>query len=162
MQAHSGLRALVLTTEPMTAAQYRGKSRSMLIAHALLRLGGAAVLLSSRAEDRRRAKCVSYLHCVSAQPVQHQHSPLLRALIHCHLQACDHSLCLRHDPTTLRIGAAQSMNYICTALFAQHLLHVYPCHGKAAWLGSEVLIMRYSISHDSAALKTGSALICAT
>lgn len=58
VQAYAGMRVLAVATEPVSASHYRGKSRSMLVSNALLRLGGVAALLSNHADERRRAKWV--------------------------------------------------------------------------------------------------------
>ena len=44
---------------------YLGNHRPMLVPACIFRVGGAAILLSNRFQDRRRAKCASY----SAQPL---------------------------------------------------------------------------------------------
>ncbi|KAL9410721.1 hypothetical protein AB3S75_044488 [Citrus x aurantiifolia] len=48
--------ALVVSTENITMNWYGGNDRSMLLTNCLFRLGGAAILLSNRSSDRRRAK----------------------------------------------------------------------------------------------------------
>ncbi|XP_047949559.1 3-ketoacyl-CoA synthase 7 [Salvia hispanica] len=48
--------ALVLSMEAVTPSGYDGSIRSMLLANTLFRMGGAAVLLSNKKQDRLRAK----------------------------------------------------------------------------------------------------------
>ncbi|KAF8650757.1 hypothetical protein HU200_063661 [Digitaria exilis] len=60
---HRRTYALVVSMEAMTLNWYRGNNRSMLMASCLFRMGGAAVLLSNRGGDRRRAK-YELLHTV--------------------------------------------------------------------------------------------------
>nr|GLL43638.1 3-ketoacyl-CoA synthase 2-like isoform X2 [Ipomoea trifida] len=56
LQASPNCYALVVSTEIQTLNWYLGNDRSMLMSNCLFRLGGAAVLLSNRATDRRRSK----------------------------------------------------------------------------------------------------------
>lgn len=63
LQAMPGAVAVVVSTENITQNWYRGQDRSMLIPNCLFRVGGAAMVLSSRRRDRRRAK-YELLHCV--------------------------------------------------------------------------------------------------
>ncbi|TVU25324.1 hypothetical protein EJB05_27816, partial [Eragrostis curvula] len=56
LQVHRNTYALVVSMEIMTMNWYRGNNRSMLMTSCLFRMGGAAVLLSNRGADRRRAK----------------------------------------------------------------------------------------------------------
>ncbi|OEL38245.1 3-ketoacyl-CoA synthase 11 [Dichanthelium oligosanthes] len=56
LQVHPDTYALVVSTENITLNAYRGNHRSMLVTNTLFRMGGAAVLLSNRRADRRRAK----------------------------------------------------------------------------------------------------------
>jgi 3-ketoacyl-CoA synthase len=51
-----GTYALVVSMENITSSFYTGNKRSMLLPNCFFRLGGAAVLLSSRRSDRRRSK----------------------------------------------------------------------------------------------------------
>ncbi|KAF8694446.1 hypothetical protein HU200_038188 [Digitaria exilis] len=60
---HRRTYALVVSMEAMTLNWYRGNNRSMLMASCLFRMGGAAVLLTNRGGDRRRAK-YELLHTV--------------------------------------------------------------------------------------------------
>ena len=53
--------ALVVSTENITQNWYFGNDRSMLIPNCLFRVGGAAMLLSNKRSDRRRAKCAPRL-----------------------------------------------------------------------------------------------------
>jgi 3-ketoacyl-CoA synthase len=56
LQTHPGSYALVISTENITLNWYSGNDRSKLVSNCLFRMGGAAVLLSNRRSDRRRAK----------------------------------------------------------------------------------------------------------
>ncbi|GER57840.1 3-ketoacyl-CoA synthase [Striga asiatica] len=56
LQTTPNTRALVLSTENITLNWYFGNDRSMLLCNCIFRMGGAAVLLSNRAQDRARAK----------------------------------------------------------------------------------------------------------
>ncbi|CAL4980731.1 unnamed protein product [Urochloa decumbens] len=56
LQVHRSTYALVVSMEIMTLNWYRGNNRSMLMSSCLFRMGGAAVLLTNRGADRRRAK----------------------------------------------------------------------------------------------------------
>jgi 3-ketoacyl-CoA synthase len=53
---HRNTYALVVSMEIMTLNWYSGNNRSMLMSSCLFRMGSAAVLLSNRGADRRRAK----------------------------------------------------------------------------------------------------------
>ena len=53
---HPDTYALVVSTENITLNAYLGNHRPMLVTNTLFRMGGAAVLLSNRRADRRRAK----------------------------------------------------------------------------------------------------------
>ncbi|CAA2967957.1 3-ketoacyl- synthase 20-like [Olea europaea subsp. europaea] len=48
--------ALVVSMENITLNWYWGKNRSMLVSNCIFRMGGAAILLSNKLSDRRRAK----------------------------------------------------------------------------------------------------------
>ncbi|KAL3506015.1 hypothetical protein ACH5RR_031397 [Cinchona calisaya] len=48
--------ALVVSMENLTLNGYKGNNPSMLVANVLFRVGGAAILLSNKSSDRRRAK----------------------------------------------------------------------------------------------------------
>jgi 3-ketoacyl-CoA synthase len=63
LQCHRNALCLVVSTENITQNWYLGQERSMLITNTLFRLGGAAVLLSNRLSDSRRAK-YALLHTV--------------------------------------------------------------------------------------------------
>ena len=52
---HNAL-ALVVSTENITQNWYRGNDRTMLLSNCLFRCGAAAILLSNRRADRRRAR----------------------------------------------------------------------------------------------------------
>ncbi|XP_078153922.1 putative 3-ketoacyl-CoA synthase 20 [Carex rostrata] len=56
LKVHPNTYALVASTENITLNGYMGNNRSMLISNTLFRMGGAAILLSNRQSDRRRAK----------------------------------------------------------------------------------------------------------
>ncbi|KAL6902398.1 hypothetical protein ACP4OV_005274 [Aristida adscensionis] len=56
LQVHPDTYALVVSTENITLNAYLGNYRPMLVTNTLFRMGGAAVLLSNRRGDRRRAK----------------------------------------------------------------------------------------------------------
>jgi 3-ketoacyl-CoA synthase len=56
LKVHKNSVALVLSMEAVTPNGYRGKVKSMLIANVLFRMGGAAVLLSNRKQDKKKAK----------------------------------------------------------------------------------------------------------
>ncbi|KAI9073951.1 hypothetical protein K1719_044077 [Acacia pycnantha] len=56
LQVHPNSYALVVSMENITLNWYFGNNRSMLVSNCLFRMGGAAILLSNRSTDRRRAK----------------------------------------------------------------------------------------------------------
>ncbi|KAG9444058.1 hypothetical protein H6P81_015398 [Aristolochia fimbriata] len=56
LQVNPDAVALVVTTEIITQYWYTGNHRSMLLANCLFRMGGAAILLSNKSGERRRAK----------------------------------------------------------------------------------------------------------
>jgi len=56
-QVYPNSTALVVSTENITQNWYLSNDRAMLIPNCLFRVGGAAVLLSNKRSDRRRAKC---------------------------------------------------------------------------------------------------------
>ncbi|KAK8925649.1 3-ketoacyl-CoA synthase 6 [Platanthera zijinensis] len=56
LQIHPNSTALVVSTEIITPNFYAGNQRSMLLPNCLFRMGAAAILLSNRRIDRRRAK----------------------------------------------------------------------------------------------------------
>ncbi|KAK9277317.1 hypothetical protein L1049_006858 [Liquidambar formosana] len=56
LQVAPNSNAVVVSTEIITLAYYRGKERAMLVPNCLFRMGGAAILLSNRRSDRWRAK----------------------------------------------------------------------------------------------------------
>lgn len=56
LQVHPNSYALVMSMENITLNWYFGNDRSMLVSNCLFRMGGAAILLSNRPSDRRRAK----------------------------------------------------------------------------------------------------------
>ncbi|GMH01890.1 hypothetical protein Nepgr_003729 [Nepenthes gracilis] len=63
LQAHPNSNAIVFSLEVITPNIYLGKDRSMLLPSCLFRMGGAAILLSNRSKERKRAK-YSLLHVV--------------------------------------------------------------------------------------------------
>ncbi|KAL6986900.1 Protein Nef, partial [Sarracenia purpurea var. burkii] len=63
LQVRRNTYAVVVSTENITQNWYFGNKKSMLIPNCLFRLGGAAVLLSNKPTDRRRAK-YKLLHVV--------------------------------------------------------------------------------------------------
>ncbi|XP_077241160.1 3-ketoacyl-CoA synthase 6-like [Tasmannia lanceolata] len=56
LQVHPNSYALVVSTEIITPNWYAGNQRSMLLPNCLFRMGAAAILLSNRRKDSRRAK----------------------------------------------------------------------------------------------------------
>ncbi|XP_057771433.1 3-ketoacyl-CoA synthase 20-like [Salvia miltiorrhiza] len=56
LQVHPNSHALVVSMENITLNWYFGNNRSMLVSNCIFRMGGAAILLSNRPADRRRAK----------------------------------------------------------------------------------------------------------
>ncbi|KAI9180173.1 hypothetical protein LWI28_001965 [Acer negundo] len=56
LQVHRNTYAVVVSTENITQNWYFGNKKSMLIPNCLFRVGGAAVLLSNKPKDKRRAK----------------------------------------------------------------------------------------------------------
>ncbi|KAI3933917.1 hypothetical protein MKX01_028243 [Papaver californicum] len=56
LQVHRNTYAIVISTENLTQSGYLGTNKSMLISNCLFRIGGAAILLSNRFEDKQRAK----------------------------------------------------------------------------------------------------------
>ncbi|KAG9444057.1 hypothetical protein H6P81_015397 [Aristolochia fimbriata] len=56
LQVHPNSNALVISTEIITPNYYKGKQRSMQLPNCLFRMGAAAILLSNRRRERRRAK----------------------------------------------------------------------------------------------------------
>ncbi|KAJ4843902.1 3-ketoacyl-CoA synthase 4 [Turnera subulata] len=63
LQIHRNSYAVVVSTENITQNWYFGNKKSMLIPNCLFRVGGAAVLLSNKSKDRKRAK-YKLLHVV--------------------------------------------------------------------------------------------------
>lgn len=56
LQVHRNSYAVVVSMENITQNWYFGNRKSMLIPNCLFRVGGAAILLSNKGSDRRRAK----------------------------------------------------------------------------------------------------------
>ncbi|KAF8390131.1 hypothetical protein HHK36_024653 [Tetracentron sinense] len=56
LQVHPNSYALVVSTEIITPNYYSGNQRSMLLPNCLFRMGSAAILLSNRRRESRRAK----------------------------------------------------------------------------------------------------------
>jgi len=63
LQVHPNCRAVVVSMENITQNYYTGTNRSMFIPNALFKVGGAAILLSNRWADAKRAK-YKLLHTV--------------------------------------------------------------------------------------------------
>ena len=55
-QVYPNSRALVVSTENITQNWYFGNNKAMLIPNCLFRVGGAALVLTNRRRERRRAK----------------------------------------------------------------------------------------------------------
>ncbi|KAH7287524.1 hypothetical protein KP509_32G060000 [Ceratopteris richardii] len=56
LKVHRNAHAVVVSTENITQNWYWGNDKTMLVSNCLFRVGGAAILLSNKATDRRRAK----------------------------------------------------------------------------------------------------------
>ncbi|KAL3515165.1 hypothetical protein ACH5RR_022067 [Cinchona calisaya] len=56
LQVHRNTYAVVVSTENITQNRYFGNKKSMLIPNCLFRMGCAAILLSNKASEKRRAK----------------------------------------------------------------------------------------------------------
>ncbi|KAL8481621.1 hypothetical protein ACS0TY_027937 [Phlomoides rotata] len=56
LQVHPNSYALVVSMENITLNWYFGNNRSMLVSNCIFRMGGAAILLSNKPSDKRRAK----------------------------------------------------------------------------------------------------------
>ncbi|OIV90717.1 hypothetical protein TanjilG_15103 [Lupinus angustifolius] len=56
LQVHPNSYALVVSMENITLNWYFGNNRSMLVSNCLFRMGGAAILLSNKSSDRKKAK----------------------------------------------------------------------------------------------------------
>ncbi|XP_050216984.1 probable 3-ketoacyl-CoA synthase 21 [Mercurialis annua] len=56
LRVHHNSLALIVSTETLNRNWYTGKDTSMLLTNCLFRTGGAAVLMSSRSQDKKRAK----------------------------------------------------------------------------------------------------------
>ena len=56
VQVYPNNRALVVSTENITQNWYFGNNKAMLIPNCLFRVGGAALVLTNRRRERRRAK----------------------------------------------------------------------------------------------------------
>lgn len=63
LQVHKNCNCIIVSTENITQNWYLGAEKSMLITNVLFRMGGAAVLLSNKRGDRRRAR-YELLHTV--------------------------------------------------------------------------------------------------
>ncbi|KAJ7525134.1 hypothetical protein O6H91_17G037600 [Diphasiastrum complanatum] len=63
LRSHSNSYAIVLSTENITLNWYCGNKKSMLLSNCLFRVGGAAILLTNKRSERRRAK-YELIHCV--------------------------------------------------------------------------------------------------
>ncbi|CAI9771067.1 unnamed protein product [Fraxinus pennsylvanica] len=58
LRVHRNSLALVVSSEILSQNWYTGKDRSMLLTNCLFRMGGAAILMSSRDRDRKKSKYV--------------------------------------------------------------------------------------------------------
>ncbi|KAL2470364.1 putative 3-ketoacyl-CoA synthase 20 [Abeliophyllum distichum] len=58
LRVHRNSLALVVSSEILSQNWYTGKDRSMLLTNCLFRMGGAAILMSSRDQDKKKAKYV--------------------------------------------------------------------------------------------------------
>ncbi|GAA0172039.1 hypothetical protein LIER_25945 [Lithospermum erythrorhizon] len=56
LKVHPASNAIVISTEILTPNLYMGKERSMLLPNCLFRMGAAAILLSNKKSDQKRAK----------------------------------------------------------------------------------------------------------
>ncbi|KAL5854666.1 hypothetical protein ACOSQ4_004468 [Xanthoceras sorbifolium] len=56
LKVHKNSLALVLSMEAVTPNGYNGSTKSMLISNVIFRMGGAAILLSNRHQDKQKAK----------------------------------------------------------------------------------------------------------
>ncbi|XP_019439291.1 PREDICTED: probable 3-ketoacyl-CoA synthase 21 [Lupinus angustifolius] len=56
LRVHRNSLALIVSTETLTHNWYNGKVPSMLLSNCLFRMGGAAILMSSRVQDKHKAK----------------------------------------------------------------------------------------------------------
>ncbi|KAK4785658.1 hypothetical protein SAY86_002347 [Trapa natans] len=56
LKVHPNSTAVIISTEIITPNCYKGNERAMLLPNCLFRMGGAAILMSNRRSDRRRAK----------------------------------------------------------------------------------------------------------
>ncbi|KAL1548464.1 very-long-chain 3-oxoacyl-CoA synthase [Salvia divinorum] len=56
LKVHRNSLALIVSSEAMNLNWYTGKNRSMLLTNCLFRLGAAAILMSSRDQDKEKAK----------------------------------------------------------------------------------------------------------
>lgn len=56
LRVHRNCLALIVSTEVLSLHWYTGKDPSMLLTNCLFRMGGAAILMSSRVQDKRKAK----------------------------------------------------------------------------------------------------------
>ncbi|KAI8568856.1 hypothetical protein RHMOL_Rhmol02G0232800 [Rhododendron molle] len=56
LKVHRNSLALIVSSESLSQNWYTGKNHSMLIANCLFRMGGAAILLSSKEQDKKIAK----------------------------------------------------------------------------------------------------------
>ncbi|GAB2242213.1 hypothetical protein Droror1_Dr00018988 [Drosera rotundifolia] len=63
LQAHPNSNAVVISTEILSHGEYHGTERSMLLPNCLFRVGGAAIFLSNKRKEGKRAK-YSLLHLV--------------------------------------------------------------------------------------------------
>ncbi|KAI4317575.1 hypothetical protein L6164_025437 [Bauhinia variegata] len=73
LRVHRNSLALIVSTEVLSLSWYMGKVPSMLLSNCLFRMGGAAVLMSSRAQDKHKAK-YKLLHLVRTTKAQDDQS----------------------------------------------------------------------------------------
>uniref|UniRef100_A0A0E0EXW3 3-ketoacyl-CoA synthase n=1 Tax=Oryza meridionalis TaxID=40149 RepID=A0A0E0EXW3_9ORYZ len=74
LQVHENTYALVVSTENITLNAYMGNNRPMLVTNTLFRVGGAAILLSNRAADRRGRAKYQLIHTVRTHRGAHDQS----------------------------------------------------------------------------------------
>ncbi|KAK9288683.1 hypothetical protein L1049_017146 [Liquidambar formosana] len=73
LRVHRNSLALIVSTEILHPNWYTGKNRSMLLTNCLFRMGGAAILMSSRDQDNKAAK-YELKHLVRTNKAQNQNS----------------------------------------------------------------------------------------
>ncbi|KAK9146960.1 hypothetical protein Sjap_006863 [Stephania japonica] len=73
LKVHRNSLVLIVSTEMLVMNWYTGKNRSMLLTNCLFRMGGVAILISSRNQDRKNAK-YTLQHLVRTSYAQNDHS----------------------------------------------------------------------------------------